>query len=125
MGREEALTSRRGSLLEVHPHEAGHFLAHERGALAVDLAVLYSRLLPGLLIAGRVQRRQRRLEGLLPLRVLLLELRVAEALRRGDEGDAVSDEEVEFAVAVDVGNPDPGGMRGAGEVGLAEGLAGL
>src|SRR5262245_10882696 len=99
---------RTGSLLQVQPDEAGHFLAHELGAAAVDLVVLLRRLRPGLRIAaGLVQRRGRGLEGLFPLRVLRLEFRVAEAVGRGNQGDAVPDEQVELAVAVDVRGPDP------------------
>ena len=71
------------------------------------------RLLPDLRVAGRVQLRLRCLEGLLPVRVLLRELRFANTIRRGDEGDAVANEEVEFAVAIDVSDPDPGAMGGA------------
>src|SRR5262249_30350736 len=112
------------SLLKVQPHEAGHFLAHERRALAVDLLVLLARLLPVLRVAGRVQRLQRRLEVLLPLGVLLLELLLADALRRGNQGDAVPDDEVELAVAVEVGDPDPGRMGGAGQGALPDGLPG-
>src|SRR5438309_4802027 len=112
-----------GLLLQVQPHEASHFFAHERRPLAVDLAVLFGRLLPGLRFAGRVQRGHRRLEVLLPACVLLLEVRVTYAFRRGNEGDAVPDEEVEFAVAIHVSDPDPSRMRGASEVALAEGLS--
>src|SRR5687767_13041277 len=109
-----------GPLLQVQPHEAGHFLAHERGALAVDLAELLARLLPGLRVAGRVDRILHRPVGLLPFRVLLRGLRFAEAFRRGTEADTVADAEVEFAVAVDVSHPDPARPRGAGQVFLAE-----
>ncbi len=45
-----------GSLLQVQPHEAGHFFVHERRVLVVDLVVLFGRLLPGLRIRGRAQR---------------------------------------------------------------------
>src|SRR5207248_306459 len=72
-------------------------------------------------VAGRVERGQGCLEGLFPLRVLLLELLVAHPLHRGNERDRVPNDEVELAVAVDVSNPDPSRMRGAGEVALAEG----
>src|SRR5262249_977061 len=112
------------SLLQVHPHEPGHLLAHELGALAVDLLVLLVRLLPRVVVAGRVQRRAHLLERLLPLGVLLLHLGVAEAVGRRDERDGVADDQVELAVAVDVGHPDPGRVRRALDVTLAQHPAG-
>src|SRR5205823_544076 len=114
-----------GSLPKVQPNEAGHFFAHELGAPLVGLVVLLGRLLPRLLIAaGRpAQCRLCGLEVLLPLDKFLLELPLADPFRRGNEGDAVPDEEVELAVTVHVSDPDPGRMGGALEVLLAEDLA--
>src|SRR5262245_34274250 len=112
-------------LLEVQPHEAGPFFAHELRALAVEFVILLGGLLPGLRVAGCVQRRLRGLEGLVPLRVLLLELLVAQALGRRRQGDAIPDDEVELAVAIDVSDPDPRCMRRTREVALAKELAGL
>src|SRR2546430_204085 len=96
---------------------------HERGALAVERLVLFVRLLSGDVVVGRLQRYERCLELLIPLRALLRELRVANAFHRGNKGDAVPDEEVEFAVAIDVGDPDARRMRRTGQVALAEQLA--
>src|SRR5262249_40549138 len=92
-------------------------------APGVDLSVLLDGLRLGLRVAGRGEGLLRGLEFLLPGRVLLLEFLVAQALGRGNEGDAVPHDEVEFAVTVHVSDPYPGRMRGAGEVALAEGLA--
>src|SRR5262249_57387052 len=103
--------------------EAGHLSVHECSALAVHPLVRFDRLFPGLLVGGRTQRRLRSLEVLLPLGVLRLKLHAANALHRGNERDAVPDEEVELAVAIHVSDPDPGRTRGASEVALAEGLA--
>src|SRR5262249_36637954 len=90
----------------------------------VDLVVLLGCLLLRFGVATvLVQRRRRGLEVLLPLRVLLLELLLADALRRRNEGDAVPDEDVEFAVPVHVIHPDPGRPRAAGGGGPAGGPA--
>src|SRR5262249_39524497 len=112
------------SFLQVQPDEAGHVLVHERGALVVKPAVLLAGLGLGLLIAvGRLHRRRRLLDGVLPGREFLPEPLLADALHRRDQSDAVPYEEVELTVAVHVVDPDPARVRGALEVGLGDGLA--
>src|SRR5882672_269036 len=67
------------SFLQIHPHEAGHFFAHELRASVVDLVVLLRRFGASLLVGVRVKSLERRLEVLLPIRVLLLEFYLRDA----------------------------------------------
>ncbi len=95
------------SLLQIHPHEAGHFFAHELGASPVKLLVLLRRFGTSLLVGVRVKSLERRLRVLFPVRVLLLEFRLRDAFGRRNQTYAVPDKDIELAIAVDVSDPDP------------------
>src|SRR5262245_1159717 len=76
------------------------------------------------LVAFRLaHRRLRRLQLALPLRLLLPHLGLGQPLRRLDQRDAVPDDQVELAVAVDVRDPDARGVRRPLQVRLPQHLA--
>src|SRR5262249_43162630 len=114
---------RRRSFLQVQPHETGPILFHELVSLLVDLVELLVRLVAFGLV-GRLGGQFLRggVDGLLPGRELLLELLLAHAFRRGNEGNRIPHDQVEFAVPVDVRAPDARRAGGAGEFLFAEDL---
>src|SRR5262245_48306883 len=75
------------SLLQVQPHEAGSLLVHELRASVVDLVELCRRFCLSLLVGDCVSSRRRRLEFLLPVRVLLLEFRLGDPFGRRNNVD--------------------------------------
>src|SRR5262249_4885622 len=115
------------SFPQVQPHETGHFRAfvHEFLTPLVEFFFILHRLRPRFLITACLAQRGLRGQVVLPpLGILLMELLVADPFRRKYEADAITNEEVELAVAIYVRDPNTGRAHGAGEVALGVDLTG-